>query len=213
MKHDCEKCIHYQHKKIGTGTLCLCSFSFEHKEKQRRNKDVECDFFLTKAITSSELKYSSDFIVGYRSVGESELYALLAENPVYGKRKWDNVEESGCDLPYGAISFFLNDLKWRDPEHLIDIEVALPADTQTGMATYWASQEFGKTGIWTGRRGNTKYDIEEAYVRCYRPEDIISMNLRFRYAGHFVERVLKPFCEKYNITLFWENKVIVVGGK
>ena len=48
MKHDCKKCIHYQHKKIGTGTLCLCNFSFEHKERQRRNKDVECDFFLTK---------------------------------------------------------------------------------------------------------------------------------------------------------------------
>ena len=56
MKHDCGKCIHCQHKKIGTGTLCLCSFSFEHKERQRRNKDVECNFFLAKKISSAKEK-------------------------------------------------------------------------------------------------------------------------------------------------------------
>ena len=131
MKCDCEKCVHYQHKETGAGILCLCSFSWEHKEKQRRNKEVECNFFLAKEVEPTGLKCSNDFIVGYRSIGESELFALLAENPIYGKRKWDNVEESGCTLPYGAVSFFLNDLKWRDPEHLIDIEVALPTDTQT----------------------------------------------------------------------------------
>ena len=213
MKHDCEKCIHYQEKKTEAGTYCLCSFSFEHKEKQRRDENVICPYFMDKSILPVFPRETNDFIVGYRSIGESELYALLAENPVYGKRKWDNRTESGCTLPYGAVSFFLNDLKWRDAEHLIDIEVALPNDMQKGMATYWAAADFAKTGIWTGRKGNTKYDIEEGYVRCYHPEDIISINLRFRYAGHFVETLIKPFCEKYGITLLWENKTIVIGGK
>ena len=212
MKHDCNKCIHNQEKKTEAGTFCLCSFSFEHKEKQRRNKDTVCDFFLPKDSISFGVKNDNDFVVGYRSIGESELYALLAENPIYGKRKWDNHEESGCALPYGAVSFFVNDLKWRDITHCIDITVALPNDVQTGMATYWASAEFGKTGVWTGRKGNTKHEIEEGYVRCYYPEDIISINLRFHFAGHFVERQVKPFCEKYGITLIWENKIIVIGG-
>lgn len=141
------------------------------------------------------------------------MYALLAENPIYGKRKWDAKTESGCTLPYGALSFFMDDFKWRDNCHIIDITVALPNDVQKGMATYLASADFGKTGIWTGRKGNTKYEIEEGYVRCYHPEDIISINLRFRYAGYFVEKYVKPFCEKYGITLLWENKIIVKGEK
>jgi hypothetical protein len=213
MKYDCEKCVHHQQKKTEAGTFCLCSFSFEHKEKQRRDENAACDFFLEKDVAFSSLKATKDFIIGYRSIGESELRVLLAENPVYGRCKYSNLPESGCTLPYGAISFFLDDLKWRDKTHIIDITVALPNDAQKGMATYWASENFGQTGIWSGRRGNMKYEIEEAYIRCYWPQDVISINVRSRYASHFVERTLKPFCEKYDITLIWENKVIVIGGK
>lgn len=142
-------------------------------------------------------------MIGYRTIGYEEIKFLInAENPVYGRFKYSNLAESGCTLPYGAISFFVDDIKWHDSNHKVDIVVSLPDNTQKGTATYMAAKSFGDTKIFTGKTGKTEFKVEEAYARCYEPKDIISMELNGLFANHFIQSAVKPFCEKYNIKLF-----------
>lgn len=148
-------------------------------------------------------------IIGYRSIGDSELnFLVYAENPVYGKYKYATVRSCGSKSPYGIVSFFADNFKWVDGNHVIDIQVRLPDDTERGVATYMASKEFGQTHIYKGREGKTEYKIHELYVRCYWPEDIIEINLRGYYASHYVNNTVLSFCKKYNIRLIWYGKTI-----
>lgn len=96
-------------------------------------------------------------MLGYRSISSNELEFLVnSENPIYGRFKYSKLPESGCTLPYGAVSFFANNIKWHDASHVIDVVVDLPDTAQKGVATYRASKKFGDTKIFTGREGNTE---------------------------------------------------------
>lgn len=148
-------------------------------------------------------------MIGYRSIGESELLFLVnSENPLYGKFKYSTLKESGCTLPYGVVSFYVDDIKWHDSHHYIDIKVLLPDDAQIGTAFYMSAPSFAETKVFTGRTGKTRIKVKEAYIRFYEPQDIMEIDLHMRYASHYVNGVIKPFCEKYNISLKWENKTV-----
>lgn len=148
-------------------------------------------------------------MIGYRSIGYDEIQFLInSENPVYGRFKYSHLPESGCTLPYGAISFFADDIKWHDGSHKVDIVVDLPDDAQRGIATYMAAKSFGDTKIFTGKAGKTEFKVEEIYVRCYDPDDIVSIDLNGLYANHFIESGVKPFCERHNIKLLNHGKEI-----
>lgn len=142
-------------------------------------------------------------MTGYRSIGDAELYFLVgSDNPVYGTRKWNKTRGSGCPVSnYGTVCFFLEPYRWRDSNHLIDIEVELPDDTPTGIATYMASANLPKTKIFTGREGKTETKIKEAYPKFYRPEDIKELHLNNRFNDDFANGI-KKFCEKYGIVFY-----------
>lgn len=141
-------------------------------------------------------------MIGYRSIGEDELNFLISsDNPVYGRFKYALLEECGCTLPYGVVSFFADNYKWRDSSHLFDIKVELPGDAQVATSYYNASKDFAKTKVFTGRWGKTRHKVKEIFVRSYKPEDIMELNLRNRYTDTYVKNVVVPFCNKYNIKL------------
>lgn len=141
-------------------------------------------------------------MVGFRSIGESELRFLVdSDNPLYGRYKYSELEECGCKLPYGVVSFFLEDIKWHDNSHLFDIKVNIPDDVHVGISTYHVSKKFSDTKIFTGRYGSVECEIEEAFVRCYTADDIIEINLHNRYTDTFVKNTIMPFCESHDIKL------------
>lgn len=143
-------------------------------------------------------------MIGYRSLGETELnFLILSENPVYGQQKINNYIGCGCqNNKYGMVSFFKELYKWADASHKYDVVVDLSKrEVEEGIGTYLAAKDFGKTKVWTGREGKTEYKIEELYTRFYEPSDILSLNIRGRFADSYVNRVILPFCEKYNIKL------------
>ena len=141
-------------------------------------------------------------MIGYRTIGEDELEFLIdSDNPVYGKYKYSKLKECGCDLPYGVVCFYVDEVKWRDKSHKFDIKVNLPDDVHTGISTYMASKDFEKTKIFNGRSGKTKYSVKEAFVRFYEAKDIIELNVGPHYTDTHVNNYILPFCIKYNIIL------------
>lgn len=142
-------------------------------------------------------------MIGYRSIGDNELYFLInSDNPVYGTRKWNKIRGSGCSVSdYGTVCFFLEPYRWRDANHFIDIVVSLPDDTPTGVATYMASANLPETKIFKGREGKTKTKIKEAYPRFYGPEDIMELRLNNRFNDAFADGV-REFCDKYGILFY-----------
>lgn len=138
---------------------------------------------------------------GYRSIGVNELKMLVeADNPVYGIQRWDDRAETTCNLPYGVVCFFLDNIKWHDKVHKFDIVVELD-DAQIGEGTYMASKEFGTSKVWTGKEGKTEYKLKEAYVRYYTPENIKELDYNGYFANWYVNKWLIPFCKKYHIVL------------
>lgn len=143
-------------------------------------------------------------MIGYRSIGETELnFLLFSGNPVYGQQKINNYVGCGCkNGRYGMVSFFKEPYKWTDVSHKYDIAVDLSKrEVEEGTGTYLATKDFGKTKVWTGREGKTEYKIEELYTRFYEQSDIVSLNLRNHFTDSFVNKVITPFCKKYNIKL------------
>ncbi len=148
-------------------------------------------------------------MVVYRSIGEEELMFLInTDNPVYGNCRG----YTGCGIqnfPYGVVSFFKENIRWKDSFHLFHITVNIPDNALSCISTYWASKDFGKTKVWTGREGKTEYKIEECFTRCYWPTDIIGLEVCDScYTDTAIKNNIVPFCRKYNIKLTKNGKEI-----
>lgn len=147
-------------------------------------------------------------MIGYRSIGVSEFNMLVkAQNPIYGKQCWKGFDYNSCDVDYGVVCFFQEPYRWKDKQHLFDIQVELK-DPILGTGKYMAAKSFGETRVWTGREGKTEYILPEAYVRCYFPEQIKSIDIHGVYTNWFVREKIIPFCKKYGVKLLRDGKEI-----
>lgn len=147
-------------------------------------------------------------MIGYRSIGYEEFSILVkANNPVYGRRCWKGFDYTTCSADYGVVCFFQEPYYWHDKKHVIDIQVDLK-NPILGVGTYMSAKSFEKTRIWTGREGKTKYELPEAYVRCYWPKQIMKIDLHNKYANWFVREKVIPFCKKYHIELLQDGVMV-----
>lgn len=151
-------------------------------------------------------------MIGYRSISEEELFVLVdAQNPVYGRRSLKLRRCTTCDLEYGVVCFFREPYRWKDKKHYIDIQVELKSPI-LGEGIYQAPKSLEKTKVWTGREGEVSYTLPEAYVRCYFPEQVVSIDIHDKYPAWFVESVISPFCEKYHVKLLRNGSEVWLGS-
>lgn len=146
-------------------------------------------------------------MLGYRTIGIDELNMLLyARNPIYGRRKWQDHWECGCDsqYPYGIVCFFKEPILFKDKKHIFQIAVSLDSPME-GVGDYDVGKDFNKTKKFTGR-GKINIKIPELYVRSYSLEQVKAINLR-GYFANWATKTYKEICEKegikfYNSALF-----------
>lgn len=101
-----------------------------------------------------------------------------------------------------VVCFFTDKYFWHDGNHKFDIEVDIDEKCLTfGEGIYFASKAFGKTKVWTGRRGKVEYMLREAYAESYDSSNI----KRILDGGHFADWYMKEnilqWAEKNGITI------------
>ncbi len=117
------------------------------------------------------------FISCYRSVGISELNALLNGESIFGRYDNSSEPQNTSDLQ-NVVACFEDKIRWDDKYHRFFLELCVPvtAIAGYGTGTYYASKKFAKTKIWTGRRGSVRYDLKEIYLPEYDIRDVVSIN-------------------------------------
>lgn len=142
----------------------------------------------------------------YRSIGDSELQKLMNEEIIEGKycsfKPSENIIKTN-DLK-SAVCFFTERFRWKDAEHKIFLEVEIPdKELSFGIGIYYAAKNLMKTKTWSGRRGSTRYELNEAYTKEYDSSNVRAIYFGDRYANWFQEKVLE-WAKKYGI-LVLEN--------
>lgn len=111
-----------------------------------------------------------------RSIGDTEMYALLHGDVIKGRYNIANEGQSSCHKKGNFVCFFVDDYWWIDTKsHRFCITVDIPEDRLSfGEGIYYAAASMAKTHIWSGKRGNELYVLKEAYVKKYSIKDVVS---------------------------------------
>lgn len=139
----------------------------------------------------------------YRSIGEKELRNLFEEDgKIFGQYNC-KIESQNSHNSSATCCFFVDEILWKDVNHRFMIVVDIPEDCLTfGTGTYFAAKSLAKTKIWSGRDGSEIYKLREAYINSYKISQVKEVYLFDYFANHFIDRSLKPICDKYGIKLF-----------
>ena len=123
-----------------------------------------------------EENIKDDYITCYRSIGLAEFEELLEGNKVQGRYNNENEKQNNSNIK-NVVCFFKDKIMWRDSAHCILIECKFSNEeiSESGTGQYWAAKNFKDTKIWTGRRGNTNYELDEIYVKEYSLKNVINI--------------------------------------
>lgn len=113
-----------------------------------------------------------------RSISDIELRQLLEGRDITGRYNIANEKQSQSKIKTPVIQAFEAEVWWTDRyhRHLVILEVP-ESRIKRGVGDYWASKEFAKTHIWTGRTGSEHYYIPEAYLTDYSIKDVRCIGL------------------------------------
>lgn len=130
---------------------------------------------ILKSCTKNNLNESIDSVIGYRSIGEKELYKLLNGETIHGQ--FDNsAERQNESNEKDVVCFFTKPYAWHDKRHQFTIKCKLNPDKLSyGSGVYYAAKNLDKTKIWTGRRGKVEYNLDEIYAKSYDINNVVSM--------------------------------------
>ena len=138
----------------------------------------------------------------YRSIGQSELTALLLDGHVHGR--YDNSVEKQNDSTLKKVCcFFTEALRWLDGCHDFFIEVDIPNDRiiGKGVGVYYAPKNLKQTYVWTGRRGSVEYHFDEVYINEYSLSDIKTIRGLHKFTDNHINTEIKPILDKFNIEI------------
>lgn len=138
----------------------------------------------------------------YRSIGDSELTALLMDGHVHGR--YNNATEAQNNSELNKVCcFFTDEIRWTDGCHSYFLKVDVPSEKilQTGVGVYYASKDFAKTKIWTGRRGSVEYKLGEVYVSEYSLADVKSIFGLHRFTNTHISHNIAPILEPFGIEI------------
>ena len=134
------------------------------------------DMLIESTILALEgrLFENSSKIIGYRSIGLSEFYELLDNREIMGKFSNSEEKQNNSNLD-NIICFFKDKIMWKNVNHEILIKCQFNEKDiiDFGTGQYWASKDFAKTKVWTGRRGTVSYNLDEFYVKKYTLNNVI----------------------------------------
>ena len=115
-------------------------------------------------------------VIGYRSISFNELDKLLNNEVIEGQ--FDNASEIQNDSDLSnVVGFFKDKYAWKDSSHEILIKCSFNEDEIVGYGKgkYFASNDFAKSNIWTGRRGKVEYNLDEFYVDSYNLNNLVCL--------------------------------------
>lgn len=148
---------------------------------------------LTRYILNELMKSNNDYIIGYRSIGDEELDLLLNGETIIGRFD-SSSEKQTTSNQSNAIYFFEKPYMWSDKYHRFMVEVKIPIkDINKSVGTYFASSDLNDTKIWTGRRGKTKYELDEFSIKKYSIKDVNA----FIFKDSLEETMNRYFNEEY----------------
>lgn len=137
----------------------------------------------------------------YRSIGETELNALLNDIVITGRYK-NADEQYNTGSLNNVVCFFAEPIRWKDARHQFHISIEIDDDdkriVERGVGTYMAAKAFATTKIWTGRKGSVKYELPEAYLSEYSVKDVRIVDGLYRYAKWYIRDIINPLLEKYS---------------
>lgn len=137
----------------------------------------------------------------YRSIGERELFQLLNGNIIYGQYDC-SAEKQNSSKKTNAICCFVEKYFWKDSKHKFFVILDIPNNQiELGKGIYYASKNLSKTKIWSGRKGNTVYEIQEAYIDKYSYKNVCTIYLGNYYANWYMNKHILPKIEKYNLNV------------
>lgn len=137
----------------------------------------------------------------YRSIGEKELFKLLDGDIIYGQYNCSK-EIQNSSKKTNAICCFVEKYFWSDSKHKFFVILDIPNNQiELGNGFYDASKNLSKTKIWSGRRGNTTYTIQEAYIDEYSYKNVRTIYLGNYFTKRRMKEYVLPKLEKYNINV------------
>lgn len=147
-----------------------------------------------------------------RSIGIGEFRSLLNGDKIIGQYNLKNEHQNSFDKEGLYVCFFADDYWWIDNKaHSICVIVDIPTSRlKSGTGIYYASKNMSKTHIWSGRRGNELYELNEKYASFYSLDDVKSITL-----PNYTESALKVYKDKLkelNISIF-ERPDLVLNNK
>lgn len=135
----------------------------------------------------------------YRSIGIEEFNTLLRDGKCDGRYNAFKEEKSTCKQRGLVVSFFVDDVWWVDHSHNILLVLDIhDSKLSFGYGEYWASKDFNKTHIWSGRRGSAHYRVKEAYASSYNLTDVRYMSLP-NHTEKYLE-IYRNILNKYGIS-------------
>ena len=149
----------------------------------------------------------------HRSVSIKELQILLNEGVIKGNYNITNERQSTASCNQAVVSAFVGDVWWIDKRHEILLLLDIPEARLTfGIGDYWASANFDKTHIWSGRRGDNHYYIKEAYFQYYTIHEVMTVGIEFTDEYKHLYNMLKTY-DKNIVSKDWlikqtKNKAI-----
>lgn len=137
----------------------------------------------------------------FRSIGTEEFLSLISNGMIHGKYNCITEQQNDCDMK-GVCCFYVDEVMWIDKKHRFLVVVDIPEEELCfGNGTYFAAKDFAKTKVWSGRNGNTKYSVREAYCDSYSLSQVKEIFLFGHYTNTFVKESIIPVCEKYGISV------------
>lgn len=143
---------------------------------------------------------ATDKVKLYRSIGDSELMALLIDGHVHGRYNNSYEAQNNSNLEK-VCACFIKPYRWFDKKHkyFIEIEIERIRVLEFGKGLYYASKKFGQTKIWTGRIGKTEYWLEEAYISLYCISDVKSIKGLSKFSEKYLKDEIDPILDQYGI--------------
>lgn len=141
----------------------------------------------------------------YRSIGDEEFVTLLQGRDIIGKYHSFNEREhiiktNNAESLGNVVCFFTERIAWKDRYHKIFIEIEIPNEKlYFGTGIYYAAKSLEKTKIWSGRRGNIRYEFQEAYVEKYNSSNVRAIFVGNRYADWYIKKYVLPWAKKNGI--------------
>lgn len=140
----------------------------------------------------------------YRTIGQDEFFDLVDGKDIIGRYSNSSEEQNTSNVD-NVVCFFKKPILWLDKKHEFTIK-CLFKDTEVadqGQGKYYASSDFSKTNVWTGKRGKTEYNLDEVYVSKYNIDNVVAFIVKegMKDPLEFLEEDLKDkqnWLEIYN---------------